>query len=249
MESQAEETGFYDDRPIWKQRNLLFGVASQFCYVGAQVAIASFFINYVVEEAGVTSQRASNYLSIAAACFAVGRFVAAYACNYVKPRFVLLTFLVLVVVLTGVAMGVGGTGSIVVACLILFAESCLFPLIFTTALKGLGKHTKRGASFIVSSVCGGAVFPALMGVASDSKGSTRFGFIVPLITFLVPLSYAIYVNLFERNRLDTFDSSTVGTLNDPQVDVEKRRSMSLSAESQARRPSLVKPNGFRHEKE
>jgi FHS family L-fucose permease-like MFS transporter len=34
---------------IWKQYNLFFGFAAQFCYVGAQVACAALFVNYAHE--------------------------------------------------------------------------------------------------------------------------------------------------------------------------------------------------------
>ena len=40
------DTG-YQDKPLYKQYILFWGVAAQFCYVGSQVAIANFFINYV----------------------------------------------------------------------------------------------------------------------------------------------------------------------------------------------------------
>lgn len=49
MADQAEMTTLstgYEDKPLKKQYTLFFGVAAQFSYVGAQVAIASYFINY-----------------------------------------------------------------------------------------------------------------------------------------------------------------------------------------------------------
>lgn len=39
------------DAPLYKQYNMIFGFIAQFCYVGAQVTIASFFINYATENA------------------------------------------------------------------------------------------------------------------------------------------------------------------------------------------------------
>jgi FHS family L-fucose permease-like MFS transporter len=50
--ADAEEQGRdydtgYADKPLYKQYILFWGVAAQFCYVGSQVAIANFFINYV----------------------------------------------------------------------------------------------------------------------------------------------------------------------------------------------------------
>jgi FHS family L-fucose permease-like MFS transporter len=38
-----------DNGPLRKQHTLFLGVMSQFCYVGSQVAVASYFINFVKE--------------------------------------------------------------------------------------------------------------------------------------------------------------------------------------------------------
>ena len=61
--------------PIWKQFNLFFAFLAQFCYVGAQVTIASFFLNYATDNAPIRHLDASNMLSYALITFTVGRFV------------------------------------------------------------------------------------------------------------------------------------------------------------------------------
>lgn len=49
MAFQAEETHAGTDvQPFWKQYRLFHAAFAQFCYTGAQVAIAGYFINYVV---------------------------------------------------------------------------------------------------------------------------------------------------------------------------------------------------------
>ena len=48
------DDGGDDVGPLRKQHNLFLGVWSQFWYVGAQVAIAGYFINYC-KEVGKTS--------------------------------------------------------------------------------------------------------------------------------------------------------------------------------------------------
>jgi FHS family L-fucose permease-like MFS transporter len=67
MALQAEQcsglTG-YVDKPMRRQFKLMFGVAAQFCYVGAQVGVAANFINYAVESAGITSSQASDRYAI-----------------------------------------------------------------------------------------------------------------------------------------------------------------------------------------
>lgn len=212
MEAQMEETGLGDDKPIYKQRNLLFGTAAQFCYVGAQVAVASYFINYATEvKQGLSTAQASNFLSVAQACFAVGRFSAALGMRFAKPRYILLFYLSMTVVFSACAQTQTGAAGIAMVSLILFFESCIFPTIFTLALRGLGRHTKRGASFLVASVSGGAVFPAILGATADRHNSTRYAFCVPMAGFLFATCYPIYLNIYERERLDGYLNSTIGT--------------------------------------
>ncbi|KAF1365782.1 MFS general substrate transporter [Lizonia empirigonia] len=136
---------------------LFWGVAAQFCYVGAQVAVAGFFIHYVTElKPSLTTADGSNLLAVAQALFAVGRFVASLMMKWVKPRYILLAFLTGCVIFITAAIPTTDDAAIAMLCMVLFFESCIFPTIFTLSLRGLGRHTKRGASFLVASVSGGA---------------------------------------------------------------------------------------------
>ena len=100
-------------------------------------------------------------------------------------------------------MGLKGNGGIAAICLVLFFESCVFPLIFTLSLRGLGRHSKRGASFIVAAVSGGALFPPVLGVVADAfGGNTHKAFFIPLIGFVIAWTFPLYLNLFKRKSLD-----------------------------------------------
>ena len=96
MALQAEQcsdlTG-YEEKPLRTQYKLFFGVAAQFCYVGAQVGVASQFIKYCEESAGISASDASNRYAIGQSLFAVGRFAAAGMFMFVKPRWVLMVFM------------------------------------------------------------------------------------------------------------------------------------------------------------
>ena len=72
---------------------------------------------------------------------------------------------------------------------------------FTLTLRGLGKHTKRGASWLVASVASGIVFAPAMGAAADAMG-TQKALVVPLVAMSVAASYPIYLNLFKSKELD-----------------------------------------------
>ncbi|KAI9791324.1 MAG: hypothetical protein M1833_001549 [Piccolia ochrophora] len=209
-ELSAGVTG-YQDRPLRKQYVLFFGVFAQFCYVGSQVAIAGYFINYATEvKGGLTSQQGSNQLAIAQGLFAIGRFVASFLMRFLKPRHILLAFLSCCIVFGAATIGATGDAGLAMLSLVLFFESCVFPTIFTLSLRGLGRHTKRGGSFLVAAVSGGAVFPPMLGAVSDLRDSTRIAMAVPLAGFVVAWLFPLYLNIFERKRLDGFRSSKIG---------------------------------------
>jgi MFS transporter, FHS family, L-fucose permease len=212
MALQAEQcsdlTG-YEDKPLRKQYKLFFGVAAQFCYVGAQVAVASQFIRYCEESAKITESQASDRYAIGQALFAIGRFAAAGLFMFIKPRWVLLCFMSAIMVFISLAMGIFGEAGTAMLSLVLFFESCIFPTIFTLAIRGLGRHTKRGSSWIVASICGGALFPAITGLAADhSDYHKAMG--VPLAGFFVAFAFPIYLNTLCAKELDGFRDTKIG---------------------------------------
>ncbi|MEO5650493.1 MAG: hypothetical protein ABIR03_11305 [Ginsengibacter sp.] len=74
---------------------------------------------------------------------------------------------------------------------IFFFESIMFPTIFALGIKNLGAYTKRGASYIIMSVVGGALVPVVMGSLAQSH-STPFSYIVPLICFVFVFVFGVY---------------------------------------------------------
>ena len=238
MMDQAEQSTefdtMYEDKPMRKQYTLFFGVMAQFMYVGPQVAIAGYFINYVTEvRPGTSSSRASDQLAIAQSLFAIGRFTASFSMKWVKPRYVYMLFSTMIILWICVAIGVEGDGGIAALSLVLFFESCIFPTIFTLSLRGLGRHTKRGASFIVSSVVGGAVFPPVLGAVADIQG-TRIAMVIPLVGFVLSWMFPIYLNLYKGEVLDAYRTTTTG-LKDSEV-----RKMHSNVESDADQTELEK---------
>jgi len=212
MELQAELSASltgYEDKPMRRQYKLFFGVAAQFCYVGAQVGVAANFINYCVESAGLTHAAASDRYAIGQGLFAVGRFAAAGAMMVVKPRYILLAFMSAIMLFISLSIGLYGETGIAMLSLVLFFESCIFPTIFTLSIRGLGRHTKRGSSWIVAAVSGGALFPSLTGLLADKKGYHK-GMAVPLVGFSVAFAYPVYLNTLCRRELDGFRETKIG---------------------------------------
>ncbi|CRK16632.1 hypothetical protein BN1708_002889 [Verticillium longisporum] len=174
---------------IWKQYNMWAAFFAQLCYVGAQVTIATFFINYAHENGGFTTSKGSTMLSYALITFTVGRFVATGIATFLSSDFILVVYAVAASALTAyVSVGKGG-GAVGALIAIFFFLAPMYPTIFTLGTEGLGHHTRRGAGILVMGVSGGAVFPPIQGAIADAKG-TRISYVVPMIGLIFVLGYA-----------------------------------------------------------
>lgn len=213
MAFQATEThANADDKPFWKQYRLFHAAAAQFCYTGAQVAIASYFINYVRDtQSWSTDASAARFLSGAQGAFAGGRFLGSFIMNWVRPRWIFLAFLTSCIIFIAPAITQTGWTGMSLLYVVLFFESICFPTIVALGMRGLGRHTKRGSGWIVAGVSGGAVVPPLTGVAADAHGTGK-AMAVPLAFFVGALSYAVAVNFVPsyRNPADAFSTTEIG---------------------------------------
>lgn len=195
-------------KPIWHHWSLLWAAFSQFCYVGAQVAVAGYFVNYVTEvRKGTTNAMGADFLAIAQGCFAIGRFMGAGIMKFIIPRKVLLIFFSSVILCQAMAVGFRGNAGLAMLSMVLFFESICFPTIFTLGIKGLGRHTKQGATFIVASIVGGAVVPPALGLAADRFNDTGRAMIVPLAFFTCGWTFPIAINVLPRLRAIVDDYS------------------------------------------
>lgn len=177
---------------LHKQRHFVFAVVAQFFYVAAQVGIGAFFINYVTEHAaGVTSERGAYLLSLALGAFLVGRFLGTALMGRIAPARLLAIYAVINVLLCALVIAGLGWASIIGLVAMFFFMSIMFPTIFALGIKGLGGQTKRGASYIIMAIAGGAVMPIVMGAIADASHSTAAAFVVPLFCFIVVAWYGM----------------------------------------------------------
>ncbi|GKZ28747.1 hypothetical protein AbraIFM66951_005357 [Aspergillus brasiliensis] len=221
MAFQVAETHVGEqDKPFWKQYRLFHATLAQFTYTGAQVAIAGYFINYVVETwPGTTSATGSKYLAGAQGAFAMGRFLGAIIMRFVKARWVFLAYLSLTVAFIAASITQRDQKGIAMLFLTLFFESVCFPTIVALGIRGLGRHYKRGSGFIVGGVSGGAVVPPILGHVADMRNSTGFAMIVPTMFMVVAWTYAIAVNFVPayRDTVDKVGESDIGLRDEASV--------------------------------
>ncbi|KAF5259323.1 hypothetical protein FOXYS1_10056 [Fusarium oxysporum] len=173
---------------FWKQYNMWIAFGAQLCYVGAQVTIATFFINYAHENGGFSTSKASTMLSYALIAFTIGRFVATGFAVVLRPDFIMVIYTLCAIALTAFVCAGKGPASVGVLIAIFFFEAPMYPTIFAMGTRNLGKHTRRAAGVLVMGGSGGAIFPPIQGAIADSQG-TRISYIVPMIGFVYVLIY------------------------------------------------------------
>ena len=118
------------DKPFWKQYTLFHAALAQFCYTGAQVAIAGYFINYITETRSNTSSAlGAKFLASAQGCFAVGRFSGSFLMRFIKARYVFLAYITCVLVFNSASITQRQNTGLAMLMLTLFFESVCFPTI------------------------------------------------------------------------------------------------------------------------
>jgi len=178
--------------PLFSQRHFVFAVIAQFFYVAAQVGAGAFFINYAVDHIpGLSSERAAYLLAVALGCFLAGRFLTTALMGTISAARLLSVYAVINILLCGVVIAGMGKISVVALIAVFFFMSMMFPTIFALGIKGLGAQTKRGASFIIMAIVGGAIVPWFMGRLADAAG-IETAFWIPAFCFLVVALYGLY---------------------------------------------------------
>lgn len=182
-------------RSVLGVRTLRRAVIAQFFYVGAQVGVWSFFIDVVKTISPQTPERqAAYFLSISLGLFLAGRLIGTVLMHRIVATRLLAGFAMANIVLMLVAAL--GHGMIAIYALVLSSlfMSIMFPTIFSLGIRDLGPRAPLGTPLIVMAVIGGAVFPPLMGWLSHGTVSIQTAMLVPCLSFVVVLAFALTVS-------------------------------------------------------
>ena len=185
-------------RSLLEHRNLVLGALAIFLYVGAEVSIGSFLINYLGESriGGMSHAQAATYVSYYWGLAMVRRFIGFAVMRSVSPG-KLLAFN------AACAMGLILTSILSQGSLAMWAilgvglfNSIMFPTIFSMALHKLGKFTGQGSGILCMAIVGGALVPFVQGMAADRLG-IQPSFYVPLVCYAFILYFGVrYAGLY-----------------------------------------------------
>jgi FHS family L-fucose permease-like MFS transporter len=192
IETESYRPGEKINDSIWKHPNLLFGVAGIFAYVGAEVSIGSFLVNYfgLPEIAGFSAKTAAGFVSFYWAGTMVGRFLGAPLLRRIKAGYLLGLCAVCAATLVTTSMVLGGHGAMWTILAVGLFNSIMFPSIFSLGVAELGSLTGSGSGILNMAIVGGAILPVAQGVIADHVG-LHHAFILPLICYLYILFYGL----------------------------------------------------------
>jgi FHS family L-fucose permease-like MFS transporter len=175
---------------IWRHPVLLAGALAIFVYVGAEVSIGSFLVNYfgLPDIAAFPEKTAARYVSLYWGGAMVGRFIGSWLLTKFRTSVVLGSAAVVAcgLVVTSIITH-GHTAMWAILAVGLF-NSVMFPSIFTVGLSGLGPLTSKGSSLMVAAIVGGALIPLAEGHLADGIG-VQHAFMIPAVCY-------IYIALF-----------------------------------------------------
>jgi MFS transporter, FHS family, L-fucose permease len=189
----ASEAGGADDRKsAWSYRHLVLGAVAIFLYVGGEVAIGSFLVNYFKEPAigGLTESAGARLVSFYWGGAMVGRFIGTLTLRIWKPAKVLTIHALAVVALVLVTMTTHGSVAMWSVIAVGVFNSIMFPTIFTLAIEGLGKHTSQGSGILCMAIVGGAIVPVVQGALADAIG-IHHGFVVAGLCYVYIAWYGL----------------------------------------------------------
>ena len=200
---------------LLRNKLMLMGALGIFVYVGAEVAIGSFLVNYfndmnlaVIVADNETMMRIAN--SIASTfnkTFSnsdpksllgifiifywggamIGRFVGAYLTRILPAGRVLSLFALLAIVMIAVSITTQGLLSMWSILAVGLFNSIMFPTIFTLTLEGLGDLKAQASGILCMAIVGGAIIPFVFGGLIDN-----FGFKTAFILTLFCYGYILY---------------------------------------------------------
>ena len=177
---------------IWSHPNLIFGAIAIFVYVGGEVSIGSFLVNYFSqpEIGGLTEKVAASFVAFYWGGAMVGRFIGSGLLQKMKTGHLLGICSVCAAGLVAISMLTTGHTAMYSIILVGFFNSIMFPSIFTLGVAELGPLTGDGSGIMIMAIVGGAIIPVAQGAIADRIG-IHHAFFLPVICYLYILYFAL----------------------------------------------------------
>ena len=195
---------------VLKFRQLRLGAIALMLYVGAEVAIGSFIVNFLGEAniAGIAEKKAATYIPLYWGGLMVGRFLGSAILQKISAQRVLFFSAFASVILLAITILTNGYVAMWSMLAVGLFNSIMWANIFALAINGLGKYTNKASGILVMAPVGGALLPLFQGMLADSPAiGLHLSYVLPLLCYAFIIYYAIEgyrpgANDFEKVALD-----------------------------------------------
>ncbi|MGB3724776.1 MAG: sugar MFS transporter [Glaciecola sp.] len=173
-----------------QHKHLRLGMLGIFVYVGAEVAIGSFLVNYLQANGAqqLTEAAASSYLAYYWGGAMVGRFIGAWVMQKLSASVVLGFNAAMAIVLIALSITFSGPIAMWLMLAVGLCNSIMFPTIFSLAIHGLGKQASQASGLLCLAIVGGAIVPLMQGVLADTIG-LQASFVLPIFCYAYIVFY------------------------------------------------------------
>ena len=192
IEHAQRQVGVKVNDSIWNHPSLIFGAIGIFVYVGGEVSIGSFLVNYFTqpEIGGLTEKVAASFVAFYWGGAMVGRFIGSALLQKISTRGLLGICAVCAAALVAISMLTTGHTAMYSIILVGFFNSIMFPSIFTLGVAELGPLTGDGSGIMIMAIVGGAIVPVAQGWIADHIG-IHHAFFLPVLCYLYILFFAL----------------------------------------------------------
>ena len=195
IEAHKEENNAeVESRSLSQAPHLTMGVLAIFCYVGGEVAIGSFLVNYFGEAhiAGLEEHTAAALISYYWGGAMVGRFIGSVLLQKIAPSKAIAFNAFSIIALLLITIFTQGDVALYSVLAIGLFNSIMFPTIFSVAIERLGSLTSKGSGWLCLAIVGGALVPLLQGFIADTVNIQQ-SFFVPLVCYVFIAWYGLNV--------------------------------------------------------
>ena len=188
------ESGGLAGLDLVKRPRFGFGALCIFLYVGAEVAIGSLIVNYLMQPhvMGLQEQAAGKLIGIYWGGAMIGRFIGSAVLRMISPGLVLAAVSIGAITLIALSSTTTGVVSGYSLLAIGLMNAIMFPTIFSLACEGLGPRAADGSGIINVAIFGGAVVPVLTGIIADLTGSLTTSLILPALCYALIAGFGWY---------------------------------------------------------
>ena len=192
-------------KTLLANKRYVFGVITQFFYVGMQIAVWTWMTKYVMTLIGCDEATAVNKYLYAMFLFIGMRWLCTYLMKIYMPARLMTGVALIGIIVTFGTIYLPSNLSIICLMLISGCMSLMFPTIYGIALRGLKEEVKLGAAGLIMAILGGAIITPYMGKVIDKatlsslapmysgvEAAVRTSYYVPLVCFVVVFLYGLF---------------------------------------------------------